>query len=769
MKNNMYAVLIGSNTYSDKSLSKLRYAEKDCEDLEKVLTDKKTGLFLNKNVFTLLGIEATTNNVETALHTHVVSDRSPEDMVLVYISGHGFIMPDLKKTYLATYDVSKKRLSNNPREGLDMDFLHDKIFKRSKARNVIFVMDTCHSGAFVPTSRGSKPKLLIDEHFYSTGSGRTAIMSCTHDEQSHERDDLKNGVFTHYLIKGLNGKAAESGTNEITIDSLLAYVRRHIPHEQKPVRYGHDCGRVVLARSLNNKEELHTYSLYSHSQLIDGAKLPKFLPLPNPIEVYKPFIDKLTGLLADEHQVASYDPEKRILEAIRLSSKAEFVFLTSVDKDKLNIKFTSNLSMKGISKSKYINDIICNYLARVISKGDIFKSDYKGLFTTYSKSNKTHKIHIAIPISITPPCKFMVICGLAKNSYFLGEPYVEILSALYSASQSLHSVNALTIESAILDRLKHSHGFMPASIYNHRFEIFKKRLNQMDVHFQGILKLERRSPHIDSYEALARDPHSNKAPFDLFDAAQLWGQEFMVELDSYFLNRSINNYCKALAENGREYTPDLSVNVYPSSLVKESYRDVLTDVVNKELIPPNNLILEISEKLPLPSQIIDGDGVRSGVCSFREMLVKFASDLGIGFCIDDFGVGHASLANLLKLNPRFVKIDREILKHESVYDALEFTLSLIKALTCRKYLASSKVVIEGYDSEISEKVKLDRLFALGVRYIQGYFYANIGPSLCRLEKDMKLHIKSLIEGKSATLRKDNAKKPKANQRRFWPR
>ncbi|NJM72701.1 MAG: caspase family protein [Scytonema sp. RU_4_4] len=140
MKRTNYAVLIGINNYNDSQyLPFLEYAEKDCQDIYTVLTDIETGIFLQENTTLLLGEDATTNNIREVLFREIVQKPTANDTVLVYFSGHGFILgQEQRKAYLGTRDVDVMTLlTKNRRAGLRMDELYEDIFLASPAKYVL--------------------------------------------------------------------------------------------------------------------------------------------------------------------------------------------------------------------------------------------------------------------------------------------------------------------------------------------------------------------------------------------------------------------------------------------------------------------------------------------------------------------------------------------------------------------------------------------------------------------------------------------------------
>jgi uncharacterized caspase-like protein len=70
------------------------------------------------------------------------------------------------------------------------------------------------------------------------------------NELSMERDDMKHGVFTYYLLEGLRGKADLDGDGVITVDEIYRYVSTKVPQatgqDQHPVRKGETTGQIVL-------------------------------------------------------------------------------------------------------------------------------------------------------------------------------------------------------------------------------------------------------------------------------------------------------------------------------------------------------------------------------------------------------------------------------------------------------------------------------------------------------------------------------------------
>ena len=86
------------------------------------------------------------------------------------------------------------------------------------------ILDCCYSGSIVD-------RTTCDEHLRedsmpkSEKVDRISIFSTRPNEPAFESSELRNGDFTHKIIRGLKGEAVETATGEVTLNSLLAYLQ----------------------------------------------------------------------------------------------------------------------------------------------------------------------------------------------------------------------------------------------------------------------------------------------------------------------------------------------------------------------------------------------------------------------------------------------------------------------------------------------------------------------------------------------------------------
>jgi EAL domain-containing protein (putative c-di-GMP-specific phosphodiesterase class I) len=495
-----------------------------------------------------------------------------------------------------------------------------------------------------------------------------------------------------------------------------------IPESQKPI----------------NTITLNQIGLDTTSQLgEDEIKSEPIRYLHNYLEYYEDFIDQLIARFKLIYSDFGNYSEIEVLNTINYSSNADFVVILGYEaQEKWAIKSQSNFNdnLNCIDG----NETIISQVISSINFENVFNPAYHGTYHIYQDNQNTSKIFVILPLKALPKAEIMVICGLTLDSDLLVDVYGKIISSFYEASKQ-NFLKIDLIEAAIIDSLKYHFGFLSSSLYQRRFNLFCQRLKQMVVYFEPVLNLEPDDLFISGWEALARNPENHTAPTDLFTAAEMWGSRFTVELDQHFLCVACETYrhARKLTQRRAGDVVPLSVNVYPESIMRSAYFETVKQIVKDRVISPRNLILEISEKSELPN-FHNGIRLQNPLQTFKHRLIEYVSQLKIRFAIDDFGVGYASVSRLAGLNPSHVKIDRELLQHNSSHIIISFVHELVGA----NNLNPAKVIVEGIDETIS--ISLRSLKEIGVSYIQGHLIGKPQPEVYRLSQDKYDDLKKML-------------------------
>jgi tetratricopeptide (TPR) repeat protein len=217
-----YALVIGIAHYQNLPESaQLRYPDRDAESLYTTLISKQGGEFPADHVHMLTGAQASKANILHELNDWLPAVTGPDDRVLIYFAGHGFISGG--KGYLAPYDIDLHDIADT---AIPMDTIGSLIGTKIKGKWKVLLTDACHSGAITPeTSPTALNRVLLNVH--------QSVLSLTASrdrEQSFESPDWGggHGIFTYYVVRGLGGEADANGDGIVTADELAEYVHTNV-------------------------------------------------------------------------------------------------------------------------------------------------------------------------------------------------------------------------------------------------------------------------------------------------------------------------------------------------------------------------------------------------------------------------------------------------------------------------------------------------------------------------------------------------------------
>lgn len=151
----------------------------------------------------------------------------------------------------------------------------------------------------------------------------------------------------------------------------------------------------------------------------------------------------------------------------------------------------------------------------------------------------------------------------------------------------------------------------------------------------------------------------------------------------------------------------LSINLSKRQLFSSNIVQQFCDDLARANIQPSQIMLEITESVAL-----------SDVDFARERIAELDA-LGFGIAVDDFGVGHSSLAQLHEIPANEIKLDIAFVKRihlkngRAIADAI---ISIAKSL-------DMECVAEGVEDAATAKL----LTEMGVDTLQGYYFSKALP------------------------------------------
>lgn len=247
-----YALVVAVEKYNNpSSFKKVAHAEKDAQDFVAALH----GINVHPDdIVVLLNEIATKSAILAELKT--LSKRTLEnDRIIVFFAGHGVYID--QANHIAPVDAYKNNLQDTC---VPIREILGYLKNAACNRNLLF-LDCCHSG-FEPGDlvRDSDATFLADELKYQYKDEEYCIgfASCKSNQVSVSHPKLKNGVWSHHLIKALKGEAGKIYDRGILFsDKLQSYLNKEVAEfvkmnttdrkDQTPIIFGNLTDKFIIA------------------------------------------------------------------------------------------------------------------------------------------------------------------------------------------------------------------------------------------------------------------------------------------------------------------------------------------------------------------------------------------------------------------------------------------------------------------------------------------------------------------------------------------
>jgi hypothetical protein len=220
-----FAVVVGVENYP--RLPRADFAGRDAEAVRNHLVALG---YPERNIAFLTGRDASKAGLAKHLEVWLPRNVKPNSEVFFYYSGHG--APDLKtgEAYLVPADGDPEYLEVT---AYPIKRLYEKLGALN-VKNIVVALDSCFSGAggrsvipegtrpLVTTVKMSEP---ISERIVSLTAAKAEQISGTLKDEGH-------GLFTYFLLEGLNG-AARDASGAVTMTSLYSYISPKVADEAR--------------------------------------------------------------------------------------------------------------------------------------------------------------------------------------------------------------------------------------------------------------------------------------------------------------------------------------------------------------------------------------------------------------------------------------------------------------------------------------------------------------------------------------------------------
>ena len=242
------ALVIGISRY--QFIDTLSYAAADAAVFAAYLQSSSFWNIEKGDITVLLNDQAKYGDLTVQLQ-QVALQCQPGDNLIFYFSGHGDVETNtiFNRGFLLAQDTYS---SNYMANGLRVDDLKD-LFVTLQTNNVrvIVITDACRSGKLSGGIKGAEFTAAAIKNIWKN---EIKILSSQPGQLSYEDQKWGNGrgVFSYYLIRGLNGEADANKDSSVTLAELEMYVGSNVAREttdkQQPIFEGPNKFSSVISR-----------------------------------------------------------------------------------------------------------------------------------------------------------------------------------------------------------------------------------------------------------------------------------------------------------------------------------------------------------------------------------------------------------------------------------------------------------------------------------------------------------------------------------------
>lgn len=248
-----FALLVVNSEHADSSFPELVSPVNDAQEFARVLKSPEIAAFDDVMIL----INESVANVRKAIDKFFFKKIS-DDLLICYFSGHG-VRDDKGALYLAVKDTERDFLRST---AIESNFIREAMDQCLSKRQVL-ILDCCNSGAFAHGTKAvTDSDMGTGPAFEGNGYGRVVLTASDSTQFAWEGNQVigqtSNSLFTHFLVKGLEGEADKNGDGKITVDELYYYAYEQVfvkTKKQTPGKWSYkEQGEIVIAYNSHVKK-----------------------------------------------------------------------------------------------------------------------------------------------------------------------------------------------------------------------------------------------------------------------------------------------------------------------------------------------------------------------------------------------------------------------------------------------------------------------------------------------------------------------------------
>jgi len=249
---NLHVISVGTSEYVGDALD-LNYAEKDAHEFANTMDIiASSKIFSKKDIQILTTAEGDTapnkENIKKAFEK--LKESRPDDLVVVYLAGHGVNITDTRDNYLyvTMYTSALAQLEDPTAQktnAISSAELRDWM-KAIPANKKVLILDTCAAGAAAETLSQRK---ISAEHLATLQravkklhdtEGTFILMGSAANKESYEASRYGHSLLTYAFLEGIKAGGGLHNDNTVYVGEIFRYVQDRV---------------VVLARGIGGVQE----------------------------------------------------------------------------------------------------------------------------------------------------------------------------------------------------------------------------------------------------------------------------------------------------------------------------------------------------------------------------------------------------------------------------------------------------------------------------------------------------------------------------------
>ncbi|MDA9222254.1 caspase family protein [Candidatus Pelagibacter sp.] len=221
---NKIAIIIGVEKYENLTNLDAAFANRDANAFREYAV-RALGIDPS-NINLLVDKDASRPKILKALKLWLPKIGGENRDIYLFFAGHGLASDDGKNLYILPEDGDANLLEDTAITRNEII----KILQKTNPKSVTMFFDTCYSGQTrnEETLVASLRPVRIVADDQAIPNNFTIFTASANDQTSGSIEEAKHGMFSYYLMKGMEGAADENEDNKISNGELIAYIQNNV-------------------------------------------------------------------------------------------------------------------------------------------------------------------------------------------------------------------------------------------------------------------------------------------------------------------------------------------------------------------------------------------------------------------------------------------------------------------------------------------------------------------------------------------------------------